>query len=61
MDSREKLLIEIDKKYDALGQNADVHLSGLLNSNLITYWDYIHVDALLGLQIQRTILLIKQQ
>lgn len=53
---REELLKEIDKKYAALGQNPDVHLSGLLHSNPITYWDYIQVDALLGLQTQRTVL-----
>lgn len=51
---RKKLLEEIDEKYDSLGQDPDVHLSGLLHSELITYWDYINVDALLGLQIKRT-------
>lgn len=54
MQTREELLKAIDEKYAALGQNPDVHLSGLLNSNPITYWDYIQVEALLGLQIQRT-------
>lgn len=54
MQSREELLKAIDEKYKALGQNPDVHLSGLLNSTPITYWDYVQVDALLGLQIQRT-------
>lgn len=54
MQSREELLKAIDEKYKALGQNPDVHLSGLLHSTPITYWDYIQVDALLGLQVQRT-------
>jgi len=54
MQSREELLKAIDEKYRALGQNPDVHLSGLLHSTPITYWDYIQVDALLGLQVQRT-------
>lgn len=52
--TREELLKAIDEKYAAMGQNPDVHLSGLLHAEPITYWDYIQVDALLGLQIQRT-------
>lgn len=54
MQTREELLKAIDEKYKAMGQNPDVHLSGLLHANPIKYWDYIQVDALLGLQIQRT-------
>lgn len=54
MLSREELLKAIDEKYTAMGQNPDVYLSGLLHQQPITYWDYIQVDALLGLQIQRT-------
>ncbi len=52
--TREELLDAIDKKYAAMGQNPDVHLSGLLHANPMTYWDFIQVDALLGLQTQRT-------
>lgn len=52
--NREDLLKAIDEKYAALGQDANVHLSGLLHAEPITYWDYIQVDALLGLQIKRT-------
>ncbi len=47
---------KLKAKYEAIGQDADVHLSGLLHSKPITYWDYIHTDALLNLQIQRTTL-----
>lgn len=54
MMNREELLKAIDEKYEAIGQNPDVHLSGLLHAKPMTYWDYIQVDALLGLQIQRT-------
>ena len=50
----DKLLQDLDDKYKAIYQNREVHLEGLLHSNSITYWDYIHTDALLGLQIQRT-------
>ena len=54
--TREELLEEIDKKYEAMGQDANVHLSGLLYSEPTKYWDYIQVDALLGLQAQKTVL-----
>lgn len=54
--TREELLKAIDEKYEAMGQNPDTHLSGLLYGEPITYWDYIQVEALLGLQIQRTTL-----
>lgn len=54
--TREELLKAIDEKYKAMGQNPDTHLSGLLYAEPITYWDYIQVDALLGLQAQRTVL-----
>ncbi len=52
--NRSELLEEIDKKYKKIGQDSDTHLSGLLHSKPITYWDYINTDALLNLQIQRT-------
>ena len=52
--NREELLKAIDEKYLAMGQNPDVHLSGLLHAEPITYWDYIQVEALLGLQVKRT-------
>ncbi len=54
MMNRAELLKKIDEKYQAIGQDPDVHLSGLLHASPMTYWDYIQVDALLGLQIQRT-------
>ncbi len=52
--TREEILKAIDKKYTDIGQDPNIHLSGLLQAETITYWDYIHIDALLGLQIQRT-------
>ncbi|MBB78813.1 MAG: tryptophan 2,3-dioxygenase [Crocinitomicaceae bacterium] len=54
--TREELLKEIDKKYEAMGQDPDVHLSGLLYSEPTKYWDYIQVEALLSLQCQKTTL-----
>ncbi|WP_103072585.1 tryptophan 2,3-dioxygenase family protein [Aquimarina sediminis] len=52
--NREELLDAIDKKYAAMGQDPNVHLSGLLYAEPMKYWDFIQVDALLGLQTQRT-------
>ncbi len=52
--TREELLAAIDKKYEAMGQDPDVHLSGLLHAEPMKYWDFIQLDALLGLQTQRT-------
>lgn len=52
--TREELLQAIDEKYSAIGQDANVHLAGLLAAKPITYWEYVQVDALLGLQNQRT-------
>ncbi|MBX2827109.1 MAG: tryptophan 2,3-dioxygenase [Flavobacteriaceae bacterium] len=51
-----KLLEQLKEKYDAIDQDLDTHLEGLLYGEPITYWDYIQTDALLGLQIQRTTL-----
>ena len=51
---RDEILNRIDAKYQAINQNPDVHLEGLVWANPINYWDYILPEALLGLQIQRT-------
>ncbi|MBP8073763.1 MAG: tryptophan 2,3-dioxygenase [Bacteroidia bacterium] len=50
---RERLQL-IGDKYNALGQDMLSYLDGLLYSNLLTYWDYIHLDTLLSLQNPRT-------
>lgn len=54
--SIEKLTNQLKEKYDSIDQDLDTHLEGLLHSNPIKYWDYVHTDALLNLQIQRTTL-----
>lgn len=51
---RKELIEAIVEKYEAMGQNPDTHLSGLLYAEPMTYWDFAQVDALLGLQTQRT-------
>jgi len=45
---------KIIQKYEALGENPDTYLNGLLHSKPINYWDYIEVDTLLSLQKPRT-------
>ncbi len=47
---------QLNDKYNNLDQDINTHLSGLLYSKPITYWDYIQTDALLNLQVQRTTL-----
>jgi tryptophan 2,3-dioxygenase len=54
MVKMENLDEEIQKKYDALGENSETYKKGLLHAKPITYWDYIDVDALLSLQKPRT-------
>lgn len=54
MDSKKYITNQLKEKYNSLGQDLDIHLEGLLHSKLINYWDYIHTDSLLNLQIQRT-------
>ncbi len=44
----------LQKKYDAIGQDLETHLDGLLYSKPIRYWDFVQTDALLNLQVQRT-------
>ena len=50
------LLASLHEKFEAIDQKTNTHLEGLLWSNPITYWDYIHTDVLLNIQNQRTVL-----
>ena len=54
--NRDKLIHQLENKFNDIGQDLDTHLEGLLYSEPITYWDYIKTDALLNLQLQRTTL-----
>lgn len=55
MDQKIEQRIQLLKeKYDAIDQDLETQLDGLLYGKPITYWDYIQTDALLNLQIQRT-------
>lgn len=50
MSKREELINKIVEKYEALGENPDTYLEGLLHQSPIEYWDYIQVESLLSLQ-----------
>ncbi len=56
MSVDQKITNQLEDKYNALDQNVNTHLEGLLHSKPIDYWDYIQTDALLNLQVQRTTL-----
>ena len=47
-------LERLEKKYQAMGQDLASYLDGLLYSEYLTYWDYIHLDTLLSLQNPKT-------
>ena len=55
-EQREEILKRLQDKFEAIHQNTDTHLEGLVWAKPITYWDYIQPEALLSLQIQRTTL-----
>tara|TARA_R110000868_G_scaffold189484_2_gene432480 strand:- start:2308 stop:3225 length:918 start_codon:yes stop_codon:yes gene_type:complete len=50
-----KITNQLKEKYEALDQDVETHLEGLLHSKPINYWDYVQTDALLNLQVQRTV------
>lgn len=45
---------QLEEKYAAMGQSLSDYLDGLLYSNFLPYWDYIHADTLLTLQNPKT-------
>ncbi|UXX79589.1 tryptophan 2,3-dioxygenase family protein [Reichenbachiella carrageenanivorans] len=47
-------LQQLEKKYEAMGQDLSSYLDGLLHADYLTYWDYIHLDTLLSLQNPKT-------
>src|SRR5689334_9593972 len=47
-------LKKLQNKYDVMGQDLSSYLDGLLYSDYLTYWDYIHLDTLLSLQNPKT-------
>lgn len=49
-----KRLSQLEEKYNAIGQDMNSYLDGLLTSNVTSYWEYINVDTLLSLQHPKT-------
>lgn len=47
-------LLKLQQKYAVMGQDLSSYLDGLLHSDYLTYWDYIHLDTLLSLQNPKT-------
>ena len=45
---------KLEEKYKDSGQDLSAYLDGLLYQRYLTYWDYIHLDTLLSLQVPRT-------
>lgn len=44
----------LQEKYSATGQDMLSYLDGLIYSDYLSYWDYVHLDTLLSLQSPRT-------
>ncbi len=55
-NERKQKIEALQDKFTKIDQKLDTHLEGMLWQKPITYWDYIQTDALLNLQIQRSIL-----
>lgn len=55
-DNRADQLKKLEQKFKNSGQDMGSYLDGLLYDRYLTYWDYIHLDTLLSLQIPRTYL-----
>jgi tryptophan 2,3-dioxygenase len=47
-------LERLEKKYAAMGQDMVSYLEGLIHTDYLQYWDYVHLDVLLNLQHPRT-------
>ena len=47
-------LKKLAQKYEVMGQDMTSYLDGLLYSNFLKYWEYIHLDTLLTLQNPQT-------
>ena len=57
MDKKERIesqIVKLEEKYKDSGQDLSSYLDGLLYQRYLTYWDYIHLDTLLSLQVPRT-------
>ncbi|TAI47789.1 tryptophan 2,3-dioxygenase family protein [Flagellimonas allohymeniacidonis] len=53
-DHIESQINKLEEKYKNSGQDLSSYLDGLLYQKYLTYWDYIHLDTLLSIQVPRT-------
>ena len=51
---QENIIRAINEKYKNLGENPNTYLKELLESQPLTYWDYIETESLLSLQKPKT-------
>jgi len=57
MEKKEQIesqIAKLQEKYKDSGQDLSAYLDGLLYQRYLTYWDYIHLDTLLSIQVPRT-------
>ncbi|MDB4291963.1 tryptophan 2,3-dioxygenase family protein [Maribacter sp.] len=57
MDNKEHIdsqILKLQEKYKGSGQDLSSYLDGLLYQRYLTYWDYIHLDTLLSIQVPKT-------
>ncbi len=57
MKNKEQLdsqISKLEEKFKDSGQDMSSYLDGLLYQRYLTYWDYIHLDTLLSLQVPKT-------
>ncbi|UZO82126.1 tryptophan 2,3-dioxygenase family protein [Aquimarina sp. ERC-38] len=47
-------IAQLEAKFKNSGQDLGSYLDGLLHDRYLTYWDYIHLDTLLSLQVPKT-------
>lgn len=47
-------IAQLEEKYRNSGQDLGSYLDGLLHERYLTYWDYIHLETLLSLQVPKT-------
>ena len=50
----ESQINKLEEKFKNSGQDLSSYLDGLLYQRYLTYWDYIHLDTLLSIQVPRT-------
>ena len=50
----ESQINKLEEKFKDSGQDLSSYLDGLLYQRYLTYWDYIHLDTLLSIQVPKT-------